>query len=610
MAASSFKSASKRGSYASSSRTISTSKDRPTEDSRKKIPNQRSRSVSAVPRSFIKPPPASSVLSEFSNTRDNPLFGCSSSSSPDSEGRVGASKGGSDVSGSRRGRSVSRSSGLGAPGLDSRSESGRSLSRIGTGRRLRSLSRGHRGNSESEVEHGHGSSSSLRKKETISFSSNGELPEQVRNLQTWTSRHPISETWDTSSVDHSSADSGTDGIYETVRSEVRRAVSEIRNDLENAILIKNPAVITTENIADIPPELVNTDAIELVSDIRREYALKFEQSQERARKLRADLAVEEQRGQELIRILKEIVPDPKSSETRRSRPRRKASIERLRMSRRLAEEAMNYFDECVSISTFDSSDFSSIEDPQPSSVIPPMGSSRFSCNDGLTLSVSHFPDNQPDCHEESDNQTQCSLSIMGSDLAISSCSGIKADSLFHENNNHGDLVDFDTLRGRNAQYSFAHEPTETGGIHDIRCYIKKFKKDPKESQDHAKVKSSYGADDNDLISSEESFLFNKLPVKSGMEPAQQDPKVVHMEATETIDQVAPNECTPEIQWIFDIDHDYFNVYPPVDITIDDDQHDILNDLSFEENIEHLFEGFETLGDNKSGSDNSGTSQGA
>ena len=33
------------------------------------------------------------------------------------------------------------------------------------------------------------------------------------------------------------------------------------------------------------------------------------------------------------------------------------------MSKRLTEEAMAYFDECVSLSTFDSSDFSSAEDP-------------------------------------------------------------------------------------------------------------------------------------------------------------------------------------------------------------------------------------------------------
>lgn len=37
------------------------------------------------------------------------------------------------------------------------------------------------------------------------------------------------------------------------------------------------------------------------------------------------------------------------------------------MSKRLTDEAMAYFDECVSISTLDSSDFSSPEDPPPSS---------------------------------------------------------------------------------------------------------------------------------------------------------------------------------------------------------------------------------------------------
>lgn len=37
------------------------------------------------------------------------------------------------------------------------------------------------------------------------------------------------------------------------------------------------------------------------------------------------------------------------------------------MSKRLTEEAMSYFDECVSISTFDSSDFSAPEDPPPRS---------------------------------------------------------------------------------------------------------------------------------------------------------------------------------------------------------------------------------------------------
>jgi len=57
-----------------------------------------------------------------------------------------------------------------------------------------------------------------------------------------------------------------------------------------------------------------------------------------------------------------------------------SSIERLKVSRHLAEEAMNYFEECVSISTMDSTDFSSPEDPQPNSIlnVQPKSNSRFS----------------------------------------------------------------------------------------------------------------------------------------------------------------------------------------------------------------------------------------
>jgi hypothetical protein len=47
------------------------------------------------------------------------------------------------------------------------------------------------------------------------------------------------------------------------------------------------------------------------------------QSKERARKLQSDLAVEEHRGQELSRILKEVLPDPKISNAPKSRPGRK-----------------------------------------------------------------------------------------------------------------------------------------------------------------------------------------------------------------------------------------------------------------------------------------------
>lgn len=47
------------------------------------------------------------------------------------------------------------------------------------------------------------------------------------------------------------------------------------------------------------------------------------QSEDRARKLRADLAVEEHRGKELNRILQEILPDPNTSNPQKSRMGRK-----------------------------------------------------------------------------------------------------------------------------------------------------------------------------------------------------------------------------------------------------------------------------------------------
>ncbi|KAJ6989141.1 hypothetical protein NC653_021888 [Populus alba x Populus x berolinensis] len=81
-------------------------------------------------------------------------------------------------------------------------------------------------------------------------------------------------------------------IYETVQSAVRRAIADIQNDLESVsscgswviktIRRSNTTAIALANVNDIPPDLVNPSAVELVLDIRREYAKKLEQSQERS----------------------------------------------------------------------------------------------------------------------------------------------------------------------------------------------------------------------------------------------------------------------------------------------------------------------------------------
>ncbi|XP_058078374.1 uncharacterized protein LOC131226723 isoform X2 [Magnolia sinica] len=551
MAVSAFRSTSKRGNVGTSSNTISSAKENNTEDLGKRISHRRSRSVSAVSRSYLGKSPSSNVI-DFSK-RDNPLF-CNSSPSPpdelESESVIGISKFseksvksgetatksvGSGVSDGRRGRSVSRSSDAKNQFLGPRKEYGRSLSRIDTGRQRRSVSRGHCGNSENEMENDYG----LRNKNIGNFTANerknhnvttnaSDLANQTRSSQTWSSRHPLSsdgssscmqalnwedgistssysETEEKTAVfeqmksDLPAGDAATGGIYETVRSEVRRAVSEIRNDLETAVRRKNPAIITTTNIADIPPELVNPDAIELVSDIRREYATKLEESQERARKLRADLATEEQRGQELSRILKEILPDPKTSETQKSRPRRKTSIERRKMSNRLTEEAMTYFDECVSISTFDSSDFSAPEDPPFGSVAatPMAGNRIFPCRSSSASATQEF-----------DNQSQCSHGYGGFDPTASSSSN---DSIkpIHANANLANPAGSNAGFGGNLQFPFLS--TETEGIHDIQNYIKKFEKDfQKEGREHRSARSSYNADDYDSSQSTEKLLFDQV----------------------------------------------------------------------------------------------------
>lgn len=368
--------------------------------------------------------------------------------------------------------------------------------------------------------------------------------DERKGLRKWTEQHPVPDSWETCSArnwedrvstssfseaddatiiapfrsDHSVDDGGSGGIYETVRSELRRAVSEIRDDLENVILKKNSATITAENIVNTPPGSIRASMFEFVSEIKREYATKLELSQERARKLRADLAVEEQRGQELSKILEEMVSDSKSTETRKPRPKRKASIERLKMSRLLAEEAMNYFDECVSISTFESSEFSSIDDPHLglANGISSMGNSRFypteaSASRTVTAHGNHY--------EESDYQTPRTRSIAGSEFTVdSTCNRSKAASLTPANGSSDDLVGFVTPRSGSNEFSFSRGAMETGEVNNIRHYIKKFGKEfRKESVVSGNVRSSYNADDYDNESSAEKLLFDRVLLRGRIE---------------------------------------------------------------------------------------------
>ncbi|PSS24096.1 M protein, serotype 2.1 like [Actinidia chinensis var. chinensis] len=502
MATSAFKSSSRRG-------------------CEKKAPIRRSQSVSALSRT--RAPNNHNQLditSDFLNKRENPLF--ANDPVPVVPGAALTSK-----TETRRGRSLD------------------------TGHRGRSVSRPHYTASQSDVERDSVVSSSYLKQTSLNVSSFKKANVSSRNMVDMPRQsladhqgaieHPshnsasllicedgvstgslseaeektikaVCEQMKSFQEDYSGiGDTAANGIYETVRSEVRRAISDIQNNLETVIQRNNATAIAAIHAADIPPDLVNPGAVELVLDIRREYARKLEESQERARKLRADLAVEENRGQELSRILKEILPDPKANNLQKSRPARKNSSERKKMSKRLTEEAMAYFDECVSISTFDSSDFSAAEDP-PFNLIgtatPAVGIASLG-QGSPSISTSCFLNSDLNREQESGAHALLMDSHMDSGLTASSSS-------------NESIINQAFLRGNDAecvqklQFSIDQNRTENVGLpRYIWNYMKHIEKEfDKGGINSENLRSSYYDTDEPLHGRAESLLFDRVLLKN------------------------------------------------------------------------------------------------
>ncbi|KAK2983481.1 hypothetical protein RJ640_006494, partial [Escallonia rubra] len=297
--------------------------------------------------------------------------------------------------------------------------------------------------------------------------------------------------------DSLAGDTAVSGIYETVQTEVRRAISDIQNDLESAIRRRNATALATADVTDIPPDLVNPGA-----------------SQERARKLRADLAVEEHRGQEFSRILKETLPDPKTSSVQRSRLSRRTSSERKKMSKRLTEDAMSYFDECVSISTFDSSDFSAAEDPPFNSV---GGTVTVGCISSLTqegpgISASHGSSSCLSHKKDAVSHGQLTQSCRDPSLTADSSSN---EPMINQGSRRG----MNTERHRKFQFSLGQEPTENVGIQEeIRSYIKNFEKGiDKDDLNSKMVRSNCDLDGHVIGGRRESLLFDRIGYKNRIE---------------------------------------------------------------------------------------------
>ncbi|XP_059312323.1 uncharacterized protein LOC132063675 isoform X2 [Lycium ferocissimum] len=510
MATSAFKSTSRRGTT-----TNSTSSKAPS------LIRKRSLSVSAISRIDID--------SEFSNKCDNPLFCTENNEVKEKENNLGVNRRSEE-----RGRTVTR----GCSGV--KNGIGRSVSRV----RGRSVSRGHYGSAyESEKELQSNTVQRVSSKKVANSSKNSNLvrddtdrSSQTKSLAGATRHSQVTEYSEDDSAsslhisnwedgvsacslseaeektikavceqmksvrsDQWGADTATSGIYETVRFEVRRAISDIQTDLEDAIRRNNVNALTTANVADIPPNLVNPEAVELVSDIRREYARKLDESEERARKLRSDLAVEEHRGQEISRILKEILSDPKPQPPQRSRAGRKRSNERKKMSKRLTEEALTYFDECVSISTFDSSDFSAPEYPSHSSVgattttgvtAPVLLGSPSAISTSFPIMASHIQ--RVDSHEDS------SLTA----------NSYNDEHLPYQVKQIGSVP----VRGEQIQFSFGQKSPESNQTReDLRSYLKHFEKDKNKDVFNSDTTGAfYDAKGYKLQGHTESLLFGRV----------------------------------------------------------------------------------------------------
>ncbi|KAK6140428.1 hypothetical protein DH2020_025812 [Rehmannia glutinosa] len=442
MATSAFKSTSRRGAAAAETKAPP-----PVSASRR-----RSHSVSAVSRKTHVPLDDKTLIStEFSNSRDNPLFWATSSPPEREESEKSEKEQDMVTSGIAQSRHEIKKIGNGVHRTNSV--------------RNRVDKRGHAMNAGIMT---------IQNQATEWSEDDSACSMQISNLEDGISIGSLSESEEKT---------------------IRAAYDEL-----NAFRRNNVNTFTATNVAATPSDLVNPEAVELISEVRREYAIKLEESEERTRKLRADLAIEEHRGKELDKILKEILPDSKASGIQRSRRGRRTSNERKRMSKCLTEEAMAYFDECVSLSTFDSSDFSASEDPPYSSA-------------GATLPVvaSSLVKESPStsrCYDQSSRDLH-QKQIFDGQVQLYSCedSGMTANSSSAE-----------PETTQLYQFSFADKKSDNIGPQaDIRSYIKNFERGTKKDVDLDAVPSYYDAGEYKVQGHTESVLIDRVLYNSRIE---------------------------------------------------------------------------------------------
>ncbi|XP_026401226.1 uncharacterized protein LOC113297043 isoform X2 [Papaver somniferum] len=246
--------------------------------------------------------------------------------------------GGSGISNSRRGRSVSRQHGT-VGDVKVIQESSFGNKGVDNSRRRRSASVAKYQFSDSESQ-----SSAITDDES----------QDARSSRNGTER-TIRAVYAQKKVDHPVGDGGETGLYDVMRKELRSAVQEIRTELEEVMVKTKPSDSThNDNL-----QLNNANVLQAVSVIRDSYATRLEQSEKRKHDLLAEIVVEEQRGRELSKIVKDLLPDANNAVAQKPARVRKRSNDRSRMSKCLTEEAEKYFEGFIS--NVEDTDISSLD---------------------------------------------------------------------------------------------------------------------------------------------------------------------------------------------------------------------------------------------------------
>lgn len=192
----------------------------------------------------------------------------------------------------------------------------------------------------------------LRSHDDYSSQSSALTDEEVRDACSSKSgiERTIRAVYAQKKTEHPTGDEVNSGLYEAMRNELRHAVEEIRIDIEQAMEKTKKSVPRNDCL-----ESNNT-----VSSIRKSYGTQLEQSEKRKQDLLAEIVLEDQRGKELSKIVKELLPDPKNNTVLEKPSRaRKRSNDKSRMSKQLTEEAEKYLEDFISnvedtdISSFD-----------------------------------------------------------------------------------------------------------------------------------------------------------------------------------------------------------------------------------------------------------------